>query len=208
LGNTDDLVDYATGPAGGVGLVAASYLIPPVGMAAGIYSFYQSGRTWQHDPSAKNLGWMALDAALLFCSGGGLGGGSIRPGLQGALAYSSSVGAQAARVGIAARTASNVLMAQDGQGQDTGANDNAPKYVYTRKTDAPKWPDGFTRVGNPITVKVKQTVLLNELRKVESGQWVKVYENGYLPDGRDVSIHYFRSPGGLIFDLDVKNGWS
>jgi hypothetical protein len=38
-------------------------------------------------------------------------------------------------------------------------------------------------------------------------KWCKVYQDGYC-EGELVSIHYFESPSGRVFDLKVKSGWS
>ena len=55
---------------------------------------------------------------------------------------------------------------------------------------------------------VKNKDLLSELRKVEPGKWSKVYRNGYDVSGQKVSIHYFRSQSGRVFNVKVKGGWS
>ncbi|HEU4321507.1 MAG TPA: DUF6531 domain-containing protein [Roseiflexaceae bacterium] len=104
LGNVEDFHDYVYGPAGAIALLAASVLVPPIGVAAGVYSFSQSAQAWQENPTAENFGWMALDGALIFCGLGG-GGGGLRPGAQGAFAIASEgAGAgQAARAGSVAR---------------------------------------------------------------------------------------------------------
>lgn len=50
--------------------------------------------------------------------------------------------------------------------------------------------------------------MLDELRKIESGEWKKVYKDGYNSNGDKISIHYFQSKSGKVFDVKVKQGWS
>ena len=56
-------------------------------------------------------------------------------------------------------------------------------------------------------LKVKNHFLLAELRAIEGGEWRKVYQDGYS-EGCEVSLHYFESPSGQVFDVKVKSGWS
>ncbi len=91
-------------------------------------------------------------------------------------------------------------------GGGSGGNDAPLKQVFTRKVDAPNWSTDFVRA-SVIEEKVKNKTLLAKLREIEPGDWVKVYENGYS-GGEMVSVHYFRSKSGKIFDLWVKRGWS
>ena len=46
------------------------------------------------------------------------------------------------------------------------------------------------------------------LRSYESGKWQKVYKDGYDSFGNEISIHYFESPSGKVFDVKVKFKWS
>ena len=55
---------------------------------------------------------------------------------------------------------------------------------------------------------VKNGELLEQLRKIESGNWNKVYKNGYDSLGNEVSIHYFESSSGKVFDVWTQSGWS
>lgn len=55
---------------------------------------------------------------------------------------------------------------------------------------------------------VKNREVLESLRKVESGKWSKVYKDGYDASGRRVSIHYFESQSGRVFNVKVKPEWS
>lgn len=56
-------------------------------------------------------------------------------------------------------------------------------------------------------LNIKNKFLLEELRKIEPGEWKKVYKDGYSA-GNEISIHYFESRAGKVFDLKVKLGWS
>ncbi|WP_063558658.1 hypothetical protein LG307_02730 [Sutcliffiella horikoshii] len=83
------------------------------------------------------------------------------------------------------------------------------KNLYKSIKYAPKYPSGFKAVQNGTkNVTVNNKSLLNELREIEAGTWKKVYKDGYDKDGKKVSIHYFQSKSGLVFDVKVKNGWS
>jgi RHS repeat-associated protein len=67
---------------------------------------------------------------------------------------------------------------------------------------------GFVARQNGLTKHpVKNTELLKKLREIEPGNWQKVYKDGTL-DGKKVSIHYFESPSGQVFDVQIKPGWS
>ena len=49
--------------------------------------------------------------------------------------------------------------------------------------------------------------LLEKLREIEPGNWQKVYKDGWL-GGDKVSLHYFESPSGQVFNFKIKPGWS
>jgi hypothetical protein len=83
------------------------------------------------------------------------------------------------------------------------------KSIYNSIKNAPRYPEGFKAIQNgtrKVTINNKQ--LLDELRQIESGQWNKVYKDGYDAYGNKISIHYFESQSGKVFDVDVKTGWS
>ncbi|EDS6040475.1 hypothetical protein ZL39_003729, partial [Salmonella enterica subsp. enterica] len=74
---------------------------------------------------------------------------------------------------------------------------------------APQYPRGFRNVQNGTTRNVvKDQSLLKQLRKVESGKWSKVYRDGFDASGRKISVHYFESQSGRVFNVEVKPGWS
>ena len=73
---------------------------------------------------------------------------------------------------------------------------------------APSYPANFKPVQNGTTRNViKNTELLEQLRSIEPGQWSKVYKDGFVGSDR-VSLHYFESQSGRIFNFKVKQGWS
>ena len=83
------------------------------------------------------------------------------------------------------------------------------KNVYNSIKQAPKYPSGFKGVQNGTKkVNVKNQDVLEKLREVESGQWKKIYKDGYDSNGKEISIHYFESQSGKVFDVKVKSGWS
>ncbi|ECK9504164.1 TPA_asm: hypothetical protein GNB46_004659 [Salmonella enterica subsp. enterica serovar Infantis] len=93
--------------------------------------------------------------------------------------------------------------------QSTGSSDGEIKNTYGSIKDAPQYPKGF-RASQNGTVKnvVKNQEVLENLRKVEPGKWSKVYKDGYDVSGRRVSIHYFESQSGRVFNVKVKPEWS
>ena len=67
---------------------------------------------------------------------------------------------------------------------------------------------GFVRRPNGLTKNtIKDKDLLFELRAIEPGKWQKVYKDGML-DGSRVSLHYFESPSGKVFNPKIVPGWS
>jgi hypothetical protein len=73
--------------------------------------------------------------------------------------------------------------------------------------DAPNYPQDFYPVQEGIRLKVRNQFLLAKLKLIESGEWRKVYQDGYS-GSEPISLHYFESPSGRVFDLKVKPGWS
>jgi hypothetical protein len=83
------------------------------------------------------------------------------------------------------------------------------KNIYNSIKDAPKYPQGFEAIQNGTKkVNINNKGLLEELREIEPGKWKKVYKDGYDADGNKISIHYFESQTGKVFDVKVKSGWS
>lgn len=80
--------------------------------------------------------------------------------------------------------------------------------VYDSVKNAPGYPPGFKAVQNGTTRNtVSNKALLEKLREVEPGNWHKVYKDGWVGSEK-VSLHYFESASGKIFDFKVKPGWS
>lgn len=83
------------------------------------------------------------------------------------------------------------------------------KEVYNSIKEAPNYPSGFENRQNGTTKStVKNKELLDKLRRIESGKWQKVYKDGYDGNGNKVSIHYFQSESGKVFNVKVYSGWS
>ncbi len=89
------------------------------------------------------------------------------------------------------------------------AREPYPQTVYEGVKDAPNYPAGFRPAQNGMTKNpITSQRLLNELREIEPGNWQKVYNDGFDGAGNRVSIHYFQSPSGNVFNVQVKPGWS
>lgn len=80
--------------------------------------------------------------------------------------------------------------------------------VYDSVKNAPGYPPGFKAVQNGTTRNtVSNKALLEKLREVEPGAWNKVYKDGWVGSEK-VSLHYFESASGKVFNFKVKPGWS
>ena len=83
------------------------------------------------------------------------------------------------------------------------------KNIYNSIKESPNYPEGFQPRKNGTTKNtVKNNELLEKLRGIEAGTWKKIYKDGYDAYGNEVSIHYFQSESGKVFDVKVKPGWS
>jgi hypothetical protein len=81
--------------------------------------------------------------------------------------------------------------------------------IFLSVKDAPKYPKGFRAARNGTKkLPVENKQLLDKLREVEAGEWRKVYQDGSDSDGRKISLHFFQSAAGKVFDVKVKLGWS
>jgi hypothetical protein len=104
--------------------------------------------------------------------------------------------------GIGGMSIQNILSGDD-------YNNFEVKNTYKSIKDAPQYPEGFTSVKNGTKkVKVNNGAILDGLRRVEPGEWKKVYKNGYDKLGKPISIHYFESKSGRVFNVKVKGKWS
>lgn len=76
------------------------------------------------------------------------------------------------------------------------------RVAYRSIKDAPNYPQGFRDIQNGTVKKsVNDRGVLEMLRKHESGSWSKVYKDGFDGSGNKVSLHYFLSQSGKVFDL-------
>lgn len=81
--------------------------------------------------------------------------------------------------------------------------------MYNSIKDSPNYPEGFEPRKNGTTKNtVNNKELLNKLRDIEAGTWKKVYKDGYDMYGNKVSIHYFESESGKVFEVKIKGKWS
>lgn len=55
---------------------------------------------------------------------------------------------------------------------------------------------------------VSNSELLSDLRQVEAGKRTKIYKDGYDAVGNKVSIHYFQSESGKVFNVKTKPDWT
>ncbi|MCL2354593.1 MAG: RHS repeat-associated core domain-containing protein [Oscillospiraceae bacterium] len=92
---------------------------------------------------------------------------------------------------------------------NTGSGGSNIKNTYRSIRESPNYPEGFTNVQDGMRKhKVTNREALEDLRRVEAGEWHKVYRDGFDAAGNRVSIHYFQSKSGTVFDVQVKQGWS
>ena len=92
---------------------------------------------------------------------------------------------------------------------ERGNSSNELKDVYNSIKDSPDYPKEFEAVKNGTTKDtIKNKELRDKLREIESGKWTKVYKDGYNSSGNKISIHYFQSQSGKVFNVKVKPGWS
>ncbi len=80
--------------------------------------------------------------------------------------------------------------------------------IYNSLREAPEYPKDFQSVKNGVRkLNIKNKQLLHKLREIEPGEWKKIYKDGYS-NGKKISIHYFQSRSGKVFNVSVKRGWS
>lgn len=87
--------------------------------------------------------------------------------------------------------------------------DTGIKNVYDSIRKSPQFPEGFKeRVGGTSRNTVNNKELLAELRVIAPGKWSKIYKDGFDSTGKKVSIHYFQSESGKVFNVKTKPNWS
>jgi hypothetical protein len=83
------------------------------------------------------------------------------------------------------------------------------RHIYPGVKHHPAYPLGYQdEPGSRRTFNVNNQELLEQLRKHEPGVWQKVIRNGHDLSGNQVSLHYFESPSGQVFDFWVQPYWS
>ena len=83
------------------------------------------------------------------------------------------------------------------------------KITYSSIKKSPNYPKDFKAVKNGTTKhNVKNKELLDKLHKEEQGKWSKIYKDGYDSKGNPVSVHYFQSQSGKVFNVKTKQGHS
>lgn len=81
--------------------------------------------------------------------------------------------------------------------------------LYHSIKEAPNYPQGFTNRQNGKTQhNIHNRALLEMLRNLEPGKWKKIYQDGFDVSGNRMSLHYFQSPTGQLFNVKLKAGWS
>nr|WP_257454761.1 hypothetical protein [Archangium lipolyticum] len=87
-------------------------------------------------------------------------------------------------------------------------SDAEPKNVYNGLKNTPGYPSNFRSIQNGTTRNsISRKDLLEKLRELEPGNWHKVYKDGWIGN-KKVSLHYFESPSGKVFDFKIKFEWS
>jgi filamentous hemagglutinin len=105
-------------------------------------------------------------------------------------------------------TAAMALMGGRGS-VGAGGGKSGIQHVYDSIKSAPKFPEGFReRVGGTTKNVVNNKAVLDDLRRIEAGRWTKVYKDGFDSNGVKISVHYFQSESGKVFDVKAKPSWS
>ncbi|MHC5279365.1 T7SS effector LXG polymorphic toxin [Listeria kieliensis] len=173
----------------------------------------QNENSYQAGALTGNI--ISLAQAGLEYIGGGLWGlGTSAASIAGAPATGGASLSGVPALGIAGTaaiwghaTAVGGMTVQNIMGGNYGGSEI--KNTYNGIKDSPKYPEGFKgRKDGTTTNKIKNKETLSALRKVEPGEWKKVYKDGFDKNGNRISIHYFQSKSGKVFDVKVKTGWS
>ena len=91
----------------------------------------------------------------------------------------------------------------------SGKSSTELKEVFNSIKESKNYPEGFqARMNGTTSNKVNNQQLLEKLREIEPGVWKKIYKDGFDAYGNRVSIHYFQSQSGKVFNVKVKSGWS
>jgi|GEM_PF-1329890 len=107
-------------------------------------------------------------------------------------------------VAMMARSTSSGTSPAANEGEDVGRL----KDVFNGVTKAPDYPSNFRNIQNGTTRHpVTNKELLEKLREIEHGNWSKVYKDGWVGSNK-VSLHYFESSSGKVFNFKIRPGWS
>lgn len=108
-----------------------------------------------------------------------------------------------------AELAGDVAQNNGGSSGGSSGSNQDPKNIFRSIKQSPNYPEGFKAVQNGTQkYNITNKGLLEKLRDIEPGNWQKVYKDGFDAAGNKVSIHYFESPSGQVFDVATKSGWS
>ena len=179
----------------------------------GIYEGVQSGITRLGTLLDDSIGIGGGGAAVIAANGSAAYAGLGNLAAIGALlsAAPGSLSGMEQRLGRLQENFEKMLESGKG-GSGAGKGDSGSselENVYNSIKESPNYPEGFEPRQNGTTRNtVKNKGLLEKLREIESGTWKKVYKDGYDINGNEISIHYFQSESGKVFDVKVKPGWS
>jgi RHS repeat-associated protein len=147
-------------------------------------------------------------SAITVLSGGTLVIGGVSVAAAGIIAGATAVGVGASSLEISYDNFQNDLDELSKAENNIPTSDDTLNNVYSSIKKAPKYPSDFVLKQNGTKkYNINNSKLLEELRKIEPGKWHKIYKDGYA-GGQKVSIHYFESTTGKVFDVAVKLGWS
>jgi filamentous hemagglutinin len=105
-------------------------------------------------------------------------------------------------------TAAMALMGGRGS-VGAGGGKSGIQHVYDSIRKAPQFPEGFReKFGGTTKNVVNNKAVLDDLRRIEAGRWTKVYKDGFDSNGVKISVHYFQSESGKVFDVKAKPSWS
>lgn len=100
-------------------------------------------------------------------------------------------------------------MAESVKNTDADHGQSDLKQIFDSLKDAPKYPSGFRATRNGTRkLRIENKQLLEKLKQIEDNEWRKIYSDGFDGNRRKVSLHYFQSVSGKVFDVKVKWGWS
>ncbi|WP_309892947.1 hypothetical protein [Archangium sp.] len=101
-----------------------------------------------------------------------------------------------------------VAMTAQGRRDESSQEDAELKNVYNGLKNTPGYPSNFRSIQNGATRNsISKKDLLEKLRRIEPGNWHKVYKDGWIGNQK-ASLHYFESPSGKVFDFKIKFEWS